>query len=322
MEGGAGELAQFAELGVAHSSGWFRGGSVVVVAHQWVARFAQVDSDLVGSTGVNSDREQGAGGKTLAQLDFAQCRLGPVSSARYLRPVVAVTPDSAIDPELVRGHAVDDTKIVFLHDALLEFGHQAAMGTVAFGDDDNASRSDVESVNDTGALHAPDAAQVVAVGQECVDQRPCWVTGRRVNDHARRLVDDDEIFVLKHDREWDVFRLGYRPNWRRNRDFNRLPLATKSRRAPRVAINAYESVIDPFPDLSPADVLELIRHSDVQPQADFFCADAPRPRGGCLFFDYQADLVPVPVLDCASTVLFSRFATKLTLYGFEVVGAA
>ena len=47
---------------------------------------------------------------------------------------------------------------------------------------------------------AADAAEIVDVVQQRVDQRAARVAGGRVHDHPGRLVDDDEVGVLVEDR--------------------------------------------------------------------------------------------------------------------------
>ena len=58
-----------------------------------------------------------------------------------------------------------------------------------------------------GRSSPPMPAQVVAVVQQRVDQRAAGVAGRRVHDHARRLVDHDQVGVLVEDVERDVLGL-------------------------------------------------------------------------------------------------------------------
>ena len=56
-------------------------------------------------------------------------------------------------------------------------------------------------MHDAGPQLAADAAQVGDVMQQRVDQRARRVAGAGVHDHARRLVDDDDIRVLVQDLE-------------------------------------------------------------------------------------------------------------------------
>src|SRR5437870_43558 len=56
-------------------------------------------------------------------------------------------------------------------------------------------------MDDAGPLFAADAAQIADVMEERVDERAARVTGRRMDDHAGRLVDDDEIAILIDDRQ-------------------------------------------------------------------------------------------------------------------------
>ena len=60
-----------------------------------------------------------------------------------------------------------------------------------------------------GALDPADAGQAVAaVKQQGVDQRAAGAAGGRVDHHADRLVDDDQLVVLVEDVERDVLGLG------------------------------------------------------------------------------------------------------------------
>ena len=62
-------------------------------------------------------------------------------------------------------------------------------------------------MDDAGAQLAADAAQVVDVVEQGVDQRAVGVARGRVDDHARRLVDDDDVGVLVDDVERQGLRL-------------------------------------------------------------------------------------------------------------------
>ena len=70
------------------------------------------------------------------------------------------------------------------------------MGGVVLGDHHHPRRAAVEAVHDAGALLAADAAEPRDVVQQGVHQRPPVVTGRGVDDHAGRLVDDHEVGVV------------------------------------------------------------------------------------------------------------------------------
>ena len=99
-------------------------------------------------------------------------------------------------------HQAPDERHVFLLDlAIVELPRQLAVRRVVLGDDHDAGRAAVEPVDDAGPQFAADAAQVVDVVQQRVDQRAVRVARRRVHHHAGRLVDDDDVGVLEEDVE-------------------------------------------------------------------------------------------------------------------------
>ena len=63
-------------------------------------------------------------------------------------------------------------------------------------------------MDDARPLNAGDAAPrlAVAVRQERVDERAARMTGRRVDDEPRRLVDDQQVRVLVDDPQGDLGR--------------------------------------------------------------------------------------------------------------------
>jgi len=86
---------------------------------------------------------------------------------------------------------------------------QGAMGKIVLGDDENAARVLVETVDDAGATHAADARERrTAMVKQRVDERAGPVARARMDDETDRFVDHDQIVVLVKDRQVD--RLGFR----------------------------------------------------------------------------------------------------------------
>ena len=81
------------------------------------------------------------------------------------------------------------------------------MRGVVLGHDHQAGGALVEAMDDAGAQLAADAAQVVDVVEQGVDQRAVGVAGGRMDDHARGLVDDHDVGVLVDDVERQRLRL-------------------------------------------------------------------------------------------------------------------
>jgi len=100
---------------------------------------------------------------------------------------------------------------VFLfHLAVLELACQLAVREVVLRHDHEPGRASVEAMHDSRALFTADAAEVVGVEEQRVDERPFAVTGGRVDDHPGGLVHHQDVGVLEEDRERQFFGLGCR----------------------------------------------------------------------------------------------------------------
>ncbi len=120
-----------------------------------------------------------------------------------------------------RLHLAPYQRDVFLLDlTVVELARQALVSGIVFGDDHQTRRPAIQPVDDARPAFAADAAQVVHVVQERVDERPAGMTGRRVHDHPRRLVHDDQVSILVNDGQRQRFgaRLGIDGVWNVHRD--------------------------------------------------------------------------------------------------------
>ena len=97
--------------------------------------------------------------------------------------------------------------VLLLDLAIVELPRELLVRRVVLGDDHQSRRAAVEPMHDARPLLAADAAQIVDMMQQRVDQRAAGVAGRRMHDHSGRLVDDDEIAVLVDDRQRQRLRL-------------------------------------------------------------------------------------------------------------------
>jgi len=78
------------------------------------------------------------------------------------------------------------------------------MRDIIFGYDKAAARFLVETMNDAGALFPADPRQHGAVIEERIDQSVFAMTGARMDDKARRLVDHDQIIVFEENLKRDL----------------------------------------------------------------------------------------------------------------------
>lgn len=112
-----------------------------------------------------------------------------------------------------------------------------------------------------------------------VDQRSIAMTGARMNDEARRLVDDDDGVVLEEDVKCDRLRpwQGRFDIWDVDKDrfagFDRISRLTYGRAARR-----YGSRKDQGLDTGPAQSLKMPRQCRIETAAGISIADGDRKR--------------------------------------------
>jgi len=106
--------------------------------------------------------------------------------------------------------AVGYRQVEFFHGgALGKLCNERLVGDVGFGDDEAARGVFVQAVDDAGALDTADAGELAfAMVKEGIDQGAVGISRSRVNDHAMRFVQDDEVIVLENDVQWDILGAG------------------------------------------------------------------------------------------------------------------
>ena len=83
---------------------------------------------------------------------------------------------------------------------------EALMRGVVLGDDDKSGRILIDAMHDARPRDAANAGEAVAAMREQrIDERAVHRAGRGMHGHAAGFVDDDEVFVLEHDIERQVF---------------------------------------------------------------------------------------------------------------------
>ena len=78
------------------------------------------------------------------------------------------------------------------------------MRLVILGDDNAAAGLFIEAVDDAGTMFLRSGGESAAVVEQGIDQRPLVMTGPDMDDHASRLVDDNEVFILVQDAQRNV----------------------------------------------------------------------------------------------------------------------
>ena len=131
----------------------------------------------------------------------------------------------------------------------MELAGELLVRRVVLGDDHQARRAAVEPMDDARPLLAADAAQVVDMVEQGVDERAARVARGRVHDHAGRLVHDDQVVVLVDDRQRERFGLRRRVDRLRHVDADLLPGLERAVGLGRASVDLDVAVLDEALDL-------------------------------------------------------------------------
>ena len=118
-----------------------------------------------------------------------------------------MTADVALDDAcLLADVAADDGPVDAVRRLCADLFREVEMRRVVLGRDHDARRVLVEAVDDARTDLTVDAGEILAVIEQCIDERPRVDARCRMHDHAARLVDDDDVAVLVEDGERDILR--------------------------------------------------------------------------------------------------------------------
>ena len=173
---------------------------------------AQVNANLVGPPGVNRDPRQRQHRMDPLGADDARHGFAAAPRARrHLLPIRRVAADRRVDPPPGVDLAPHERDVLLLDLAFAKLSRELFVRGVVLGHHHQAGRAAVEPMDDARPLLAADAAEIVDVVEQRIDERAARVAGGGMDDHARRLVDDDEIVVLIQDGQRQRFglRLGF-----------------------------------------------------------------------------------------------------------------
>ena len=134
-------------------------------------------------------------------------RLSPLASChhRHLLPMLGIASNWRVDLATRRFHdAFDEREVCFVDAARFELRLQIAHCRVVLCDDDDAARLAVKPMHDPRSFRAADI-QVGTMREDRVDERAVMVSCRRMHDHPRGLVDDEQIGIFVQNIEWDFF---------------------------------------------------------------------------------------------------------------------
>ena len=107
--------------------------------------------------------------------------------------------DGSIDDPALLPEAAADHGFIHAGEApIRKLRRQRLVSEIVFRNNQEAGCIFVDAVNDPGAFFSADTGEAVpAMPEEGVDQGPIGMPGRRMDHHAPRLIDNDEVVILK-----------------------------------------------------------------------------------------------------------------------------
>jgi hypothetical protein len=160
-----------------------------------VAQMSQMDPDLMGSTGMQLEPKELGNIKPGHERGI---RPGsPTGGANHHPLAVLLVPgDGCLDADLAGVQVSPGQACIGATDSpRRDGGPQTAVGQISLGHDHEARGITVQAMDDAGPSLGT-ARQGSTPRHQCVDQRVIPMPRRRVNDQARRLVNDGEVLVL------------------------------------------------------------------------------------------------------------------------------
>ena len=164
------------------------------------AEIGRVNTNLVGTTRFDDElNERNARlfceNRPLAHRPFTVRNI----DGHALR-IPRLAADRVLDPPGLRlGCAMQNGEIRFSNPAVrLERFAQRTIGARSLRKHHNSARSDIKTMDDAGTLAAAATVHSLSGLRKTIGERAIGMTRSRVNDHPRRLIDDDDIGILEN----------------------------------------------------------------------------------------------------------------------------
>lgn len=175
------------------------------VADQRVADVFEVDADLVGAAGMEGGFEERHGSEA---FEDAVAGAGGPSGAigdGHAFAVGGMPGDGGVDLALIgRERTAGEREVDLIDLAGAELGGQGEMRDVIFCGHDTTAGVTVEPMDDARAGDPADAAELAtAVMEQRIDECAFGMSGRGVNHHPGRFVEDEQVIVLEENVQRD-----------------------------------------------------------------------------------------------------------------------
>ena len=238
--------------------------SVRRIADQRMADRRQVHADLVRASGLQPAAQQRRVAEALDHLVVGARGLAR-GHDRHRGAARRMATDRRVDGAAAGDVAARERQVLAAHAARLQLADEAGLRRERPGHDQESAGLLVQPMDDAGARHAGEGGRVV---QQRVQQRSVPVAAARMDDEARRLVDDDQRLVLVHDRQRDrLRRVRTVARVRRRQHDHRFAAAGLARRIGRDAVDVHAAGVDPGAQPGPREFGQRLRQRRVEAQA-------------------------------------------------------
>lgn len=250
-----------------------RSTAILSIAQHGAADVVQMNTNLVGATGLGHGFHRRKTGETLLDLveRLRGATVGMAGTNRHLLANVWMKSDGAIDEvAVVRRAAADQGEVFLLDRAPGELLRELIVRLIVAGDQDHAARVAVEAMNDARATQSAGAAERwPEMKLQRAGKRPRPVAASRMDDHAGRFVDNDDVFVFKKDFEGDVLGTRGLAGQLGQRDDNALARLEAIGRLAASAVDRNAAGRDDATQMHPAVIGKMTGKEGVKPVTGF-----------------------------------------------------
>jgi hypothetical protein len=162
--------------------------------------------DLMRSTGLGKNLKERAAIKFLNLLPTGDCHPSSSRPGGHPFPLAWMSSDGGINEAFfLTESSIRNGRIDFVHSPVFKLLGQMVKSLVLFGNNHDAGSILIQSVHNAWPQDAINPGEIFTMIKKGIDQCAGWVSISRMNDHARRLVNDDDGWVLIKDGEREGF---------------------------------------------------------------------------------------------------------------------
>ncbi len=234
------------------------------IAEYRVVHVREVDADLVCPSRAELQTEKGKIGEPFQDGVLGDRGLS-VGHDRHFLPIGLASSELSLDdPPLLLEEAPDDRLVLPIDRPPGELPGKVGVRGIAFRDHEQARGVFVEPVHDSRPGRIVGGREVTVI-EKGIDQGTRVISVGGMDNHAGRLVHDQEVFVLIHDGKRDVFRRYFRRPGSRKHDVDQLSGTHLMTRPHLLPVHQDRPGADGLLDLRPRGVLDVPGQEEIEP---------------------------------------------------------